>query len=431
MAKALTVKAIEAVKPGSARREIPDGLLVGLYLVCQPSGALSWAVRYRVAGIPKKLTLGTYPAINLASARQLAGQTLTAVAEGRDPSAEKKVARRVAREAPKDDVAAVVDLYIERYAKTNLRESSRKEAERLLKKEVVGAWRGRSIKSITRRDVVDLLDGIIDRGAAVTANRVLAAVRRLFNWSIDRGVIEVSPIAGMKAPTVERSRDRVLSDDELRRVLRAADRLGWPFGPFVHLLALTGQRLSEVGEMSWGEIDREKAVWVIPAHRAKNGVAHVVHLSPQALAVLDALPRIANGAKDSPLVFTTTGRTPVSGWSNAKDKINDLILAELREESDDAGNDPNDVRPLPDWRFHDLRRTMASGMARLGVQIHVVEKILNHVSGSFGGIVGVYQRHDFDAEKKAALLAWGRHVASLEAPAEANVIELRGRRDGQ
>lgn len=430
MAKALTVKAIEALKPGAARREIPDGLLVGLYLVCQPSGALSWAVRYRVAGIPKKLTLGTYPAINLASARQLAGQALTAVAEGRDPSAEKKVARRTAREAPRDDVAAIVDLYLERYAKVNLRESSRREAERLLKKEVVGAWRGRSIKSIIRRDVIDLLDGIIDRGAAVTANRVLAAVRRLFNWCIDRGVIEVSPIAGMKAPTVERSRDRVLSDDELRRVLQAADRLGWPFGPFVHLLALTGQRLSEVGEMKWEEIDRDKAVWVIPANRAKNGIAHSVHLSPQAIAVFDKLPRIKDGTKDSALVFTTTGRTPVSGWSNAKDKINGLILAKLKTEAGDAGNDPSDVRPLPDWRFHDLRRTMASGMARLGVQIHVVEKILNHVSGSFGGIVGVYQRHDFDAEKKAALLAWGRHVASLDSADGANVIELRGRRDG-
>ena len=178
---ALTVKGIESLKPRAFRQEIADGVVTGLYMIVQPSGAKSWAIRYRVNGKPKKHTIGSYPAVMLADARTLARQGIAAVANGRDPSAEKKQAKREAAEGIKDDVASVVDAYLERQAQKRLRKSSLRRVEGLLSNDVIAAWKGRSIKSITKRDVNDLLDAALDRGAKVTANRLLAVVRHFFN----------------------------------------------------------------------------------------------------------------------------------------------------------------------------------------------------------------------------------------------------------
>src|SRR5829696_5978562 len=195
MAKALTVKQIESLRADTARREVPDGLLAGLYLVVQPSGAKSWAVRYRTAGVPRKLTLGQWPGIDLGSARDLARRALVAVAEGRDPAGEKKSAKLSlvnAERASRDLVESVVAEFIERHVKANNRPSTAKEMIRLLNANVLPPWKGRRIQEITRRDVIDLLDRMIDRGAAVGANRTLAATRRMFNWAIERCIVEHS-----------------------------------------------------------------------------------------------------------------------------------------------------------------------------------------------------------------------------------------------
>lgn len=412
MAKPLTVKGIEALKPDSARREIPDGAMPSLYIVVQPSGAKSWAVRYRVNGIPKKYTLGGYPAVKLADARQLAAQAHTAVAEGRDPSAEKKQAKLEAAEGIKDSAESVIAEFLRRYAEPNQREGTYKETQRHLEKEAAVAWKGRSIKTITRRDVVDLLDAAVDRGAAVTANRLLAAVRRFFNWCVERGIVETSPVSGIKAPTAEQSRDRILDDEELALVWRAAENIGWPFGPFVQLLILTGQRRDEVAGMRWAELDITSSTWTIAKERTKNGKAHVVPLSPEAVAIIKALPRIKDGEADSPFVFTTTGKSAISGFSKAKAAL-DKAIAKLLNGDEEAAQDGDEAPSIEAWRLHDLRRTMASGMARHGVPVHVVEKLLNHTSGTFGGIVGVYQRHDFASEKREAANGWGTHVSGL------------------
>ncbi|WP_234050428.1 MULTISPECIES: site-specific integrase [unclassified Xanthobacter] len=422
MTKPLTVKGIEALKPADDRREIPDGLMPGLYLIVQPSGVMSWAIRYRHNGKPKKHTLGGYPAIKLADARALAGQALTAVAEGHDPSADKKQAKRDAATAIKDDIASVVQAFLERYAEPRLRDSSYSQTKRYLEKEAVVAWKGRSIKSITRRDVIELLDATVDRGAAISANRLLAALRRFFNWCVERGIVDASPVAGLKAPTAEQSRDRVLSDGELALVWKAADGFGWLFGRFVHILILTGQRRDEVAGMRWSELDLTNAIWTIPAERTKNGIAHVVPLSSEAVAILSGLPRKKDGNTDSPFVFTTTGKTPISGFSKAKVALDKAISKLMRQEAEAArtpandapeqGGEEEDAPSIANWRLHDLRRTMASGMARLGVPVHIVEKLLNHTSGTFAGIVSVYQRHDFATEKKEAAAAWGKHITS-------------------
>ena len=276
-------------------------------------------------------------------------------------------------------------------------------------REIVQPWRGRRLSQITRADIHDLLDGIVARGSPVTSNRTLAWLRRMCSWAIERGLIIANPFAGIKPPAAERARDRVLSDDELKAVWEAADALEPVYAGFIKLLILTGQRLREVSEMEWKEIDLNAKLWTLPAARAKNSIEHSIPLSDQAVDILRSLPRIAG----SEFVFTINGRNPIRGTHSVKRQIDTLVPY------------------IPPWVLHDIRRTVASGMARLGVNLPVIEKLLNHVSGSFAGIVGVYQRHSFADEKRAAMTAWARHVEGLVSGGEAgNVIEMkRGARE--
>ena len=195
----------------------------------------------------------------------------------------------------------------------------------------------------------------------------------------------------MKPLAKEVERDRVLTDRELAAVYRAAGEIGWGFGAMVQLLALTGQRRNEVAGMQWDELDLRAKTWTIPKERAKNAEGHIVPLSPQAVAIIEALPRIVG----SPYVFTTTGTSCISGFSKGKAELDAMVK-------------------LPAWRLHDLRRTVATGMAKLGVDLPVIERVLNHVSGSFAGIVGVYQKHKYQDEMRKALDAWAAHVAGLK-----------------
>ncbi|WP_060845803.1 tyrosine-type recombinase/integrase [Methylobacterium ajmalii] len=247
--------------------------------------------------------------------------------------------------------------------------------------------------------------------APIHANRTFAALRKMFGWAVERGILEASPAEGLKPPSPEIARDRVLSDVELAAVWRAAGEIGYPFGSFIQVLILTGQRRSEVLDAEWREISLDERMWTIPRQRAKNDRAHAVALSAPAVEILEALPRIG---KPSRFLFTTTGDTPFSGVSKASERLNRLA----------AGHMPAD-QPIEPWRLHDLRRTFASGCARLGVGVHVVEKALNHTSGTFGGIVGVYQHHDFAEERRTAMEVWGQHVQALIDKPVNNVIAIR------
>jgi len=398
----LTVKTVEAMRPGADRREIPDGHMPSLYLIVQPSGARSWAVRYRHHGQSRKHTLGSYPAIDLKAARALAGKALRAVAEGRDPGREKFLART----AKADSVDHVVEEFLERHVRRSNRPRTVQGTERLLRQHVLPHWRGRLMHEITRRDVLDILDRVVDGGAPIAANRVHAAVRKFFNWAVARDILAASPCAGVKPPTAERARDRVLSDVELRFVWQATDKLSGTFGPLVKLLALTGQRRDEVARMRWDELDLDARLWTLPAERTKNSKPHEIPLSNAALAALQNVPNIAG----SPFVFATNGgASPVSGYSDGKRRLDALLPADM-----------------PAWRLHDLRRTCASGLARLGINLPVIEKVLNHSSGSFAGIVGVYQKHSFADEKRQALEAWGNFVAALvEGKPASKVVRMR------
>jgi integrase len=392
MAQTLTTRTVETLKPGIERREIADRHLPGLYLVIQPSGAKSWAVRYRHQGRPRKHTIGGYPIFDLAKARAAAGAALRAVAEGRDPGREKAQTRaRSAGALSPDTIAAVAAQFIERHYERAGKHRAAVATRRQLDLHVLPRWRGRLAKDISRRDVIDLLDAVVDSGRPIAANRLLATVRKMFNWAVERDILPASPCTGVRPPSDERSRDRVLTDPELRNVWLAADQLGGSFGALVKLLALTGQRRDEVARMQWSEIDLEARLWLLPPERVKNGRAHEVPLGAAAIAVLKALPRIGDR-----FVLTTNGEAPASNYNRNKHRLDALLPADM-----------------PGWVLHDLRRTVASGMARIGINLPVIEKCLNHVSGSFGGIVSVYQRHNFADEKRRAFDAWGAFVTGL------------------
>jgi integrase len=428
MSNRLTAKAVENIKPGDVRREVPDGEIRGMYLVIQPSGAKSYVLRYRYAGKPRKLTIG--PAeMGLGEARKLAASARATIAAGRDPQGEKatsKIAAKEAAGAKRDSVEAVVAEFIERHVRRSNKPSTAKEYVRLLEKEIVEPWRGRRLSHVSRRDVNNLLDEIVDRGAPIAANRVLAILRKFCRWSVSREIIATSPCEGVIARSAETPRDRVLDDRELRLIWQAADALGWPYAAIIRLLILTGQRRGEVVGMRWDEVDFEKKLWSLPAARVKNKRPHALPLSSAAIDILKSLPRIEN---DAGLVFPARGRAataggenavPVSAHSKAKLRL-DHAIAELVDGDGSA--------PLAPWGLHDLRRSCATGLARHGVDLHVIERCLNHVSGSFGGIVAVYQKHKFEDGMRRAMDRWAVHVERLTSgvPA-ANVVDFAGAR---
>ena len=290
--------------------------------------------------------------------------------------------------SPALTLGETVPLFIQLYAKPKNR--GWRESERLLRK-FQGLF-AKPLTQVARSDVVRLLDEIVASGTPYRANRVLSALKKLMNWGLDRGMVEVNPIAGLKPPHRERSRELVLSDEDLASLVAGAETEGYPFGEAVKLLILTGQRRSEVAEMRWSEIDLEPAVWTIPASRAKNGQVHEVPLSIPAVSLLRSLPRFLA----SDWAFTTTGRGPISGFGRLKCRL-------------------HAATETADWRIHDLRRTVASGMARIGVEPHVIEKVLNHKSGIISGVAAIYNRYAYEKEKRIALNKWAEHITEISA----------------
>ena len=405
MAK-LTTKFVENVKPAAHRREIPDAGCRGLYLVVQPTGRKAWAVRYRFEGKPRKLTLDA--GLTLASARKAATDALHELERGNDPAALKfdaeAKAEKAATERERDTVQRLAEQFIEKYAKRKTRPSSWRQAEHVFNNIVLPAWRGRVVHDIQRRDIRELVENVaVDR--PVMANRALAHLSRFFNWLCEQDIVAASPCAGVKPPAKENARDRVLSDDEIKALWHACDAIGGAVSPVVKLLLLTGQRCGEVVGMRRSEISGD--VWTLSPARTKNKERHEVPLSGRALAIIEAMPAI-----DEDFVFTSSKTKRLGNMSHAKAAL-------------DAS-----MKPKQPWVLHDLRRTAASGMAALGIKLPVIEKVLNHKSGSFRGIVGVYQRHEYAAEKRDALQRWANHVEGLVSgkAADDKVVPMTARR---
>lgn len=380
MRKALNAKAIEAFKPQVKRYEVHDLLCPGFSLRVYPTGRKVFTVKYRYGLKQRRFPLGVYPRLSLGQAREKALEALRLVDSGIDPAARRRqLGMRV---------EGICDDFIRQYARP--RNRSWKEAERILQREFVAVHGQRDIREIRRSDILELMDGAIERGAAYQANRIHSNLRKLFNWCVERGIVEASPVLGIKPPTREQARDRVLDDDEIRAVLSACANEPYPYRQFVPLLVATAQRRGEVSKMQWSEVDLDAKIWVISAELSKNGKPHVVPLNDFALRLLGEIPRFL----DCDLVFTTTRRAPISGFSKA--------IRHIHAQSKTS-----------EWRFHDLRRTAASGMARAGVAPHVVEKVLNHISGTISGVAAVYNRYGYDAERRDALDKWGNFLDGL------------------
>lgn len=405
----LTAPSVDKMQPTDRRQEIPDSLCTGLYLVVQPTGKKAWQVRYRTSGTHRRMTLGAYPVLSLADARQRARDALAAAAEGRDPAEEVRAAKAPKPEDDRDKVRTLFNTYAKRHL-ANLKSGD--VVKRELDRFMVSAWGDRNIQDIAKRDVIDLLDEIADSGRVVTANRIRAYVNKFFGWCVERDVIAQSPAMGVKPAAKEASRDRILNDDEVRWLWAACEAEGFPWGPLGKFLLLTGQRLNEAAQMTDQEVRGD--LWHLAADRTKNGRAHDVPLSDAAREVLKTMDRVKGSAG---YIFTTTGRSPVSGFFKAR-----ATLAEAMEQI--AAKERGEPVDIPRWTFHDLRRTAATGMARLGIPVRVTEAVLNHVSGTGGGIVAVYQRHDYADEKRAALEAWARYVLQLVEGKADNVVSI-------
>ena len=441
MAKSLTAAAVKNYRPGKGRREIPDGGCPGLYLVIQPSGHRSWAMRFRrPIGKPAKFTLGpidlsgkeaeSEPVLDspltLASARRLAAEIHRQRALGRDVVADYAASRRRQKSEhetrAKSTFAAAARDFIDEYASKKTRRW--RETARLLglaypvsggepsliRGGLCERWSDKPITEVDGHDVHALVDetrrsgapGLERRSDGPTEARarvMLAVLSKMFSWLVQHRRVSQNPCKDVHRPDASRPRDRVLTGAEIVKFWRATDTERKEFSALFKLLLLTGCRLNEVAGMTRGELSENGDTWNIPGARTKNKRPHVVPLAPLARDILATVP----GSNE--LVFTTTGKAQISGWSKIKVRLDDAMK-------------------IPPWRFHDLRRTAATGMAEIGIAPHIVEAALNHISGARAGVAGTYNRAAYSAEKKSALERWAAHVQGVIAGKPPNVVGL-------
>lgn len=425
----LTATAIQAAAKRAAaaggREELADTAQPGLRLRLAPSGRGTWVLGCRDrTGAARRFTLGAWPALGIAEAREAARALRAKVRGGADPLKERRAAAEAARAQKARDRLTlgtlVEDWQRERLAPhRSLRYSA--EAVRALRVAFAAEW-SRPAEGLDRATVRRVLDGIArkrpaEKGNATDRNAIAARTgaygRACFGWAVKHEKVPANPFEALPDRPAAPSRERVLSDSELAEVWRAAEAAGGAFGRMVKLLILTGQRREEVAGVAWEELAPDLTLWTIPGRRTKNGAPQTVPLPPGARDVLAGLPR------GTGLVFPSAQGTPFSAWSKAKARL-DKAIADARG---------GDAEPMPPWTLHDLRRTLATGLQRLGVRLEVTEAVLNHVSGTRAGIVGVYQRHTWGPEKRAALDAWAAHLQAVLDGAEGagggKVVALR------
>ncbi|MBF0355393.1 MAG: tyrosine-type recombinase/integrase [Alphaproteobacteria bacterium] len=394
-----------------------DGAVKGFGLKVTPAGRKIYIFQYRIGGrgsATRRYTIGEHGPWTPDKARvraedlgRLISKNIDPLSQEREELATKK-ALAIESERSKDRSFSV---FAERYIKRRVAGlDSGKQIESTLRKRFMTAWEGYDIAKITREDVGKVLDKIVDEGKPSAAWNALRAVRPLFNYALERGLIAVNPASRIRPDVIEASRDRVLTDKELVEIWQATSEMAYPFGSMVRLLMLTGQRRNEVAEMQWAELDLAAGLWTIPGERTKNEKGHIIHLSPQSLKIMGDLPKLSEK-----FVFSTNGEAPVSGFSKAKDRLDGLIAK--------ARNIASIEGAMPDWTLHDLRRTLATGLADMGIAPYIAEKILNHNPKALGGVAGIYNRHEYLAERKAAIEAWGRRIEGIvEGTGGSNVL---------
>ncbi len=412
----LTVRGLDALKPKAERYEVWEAGRTGLGVRVSPAGRKSWVFMYRFNGKARRMGLGTYPAVGLASARVKHAKAKELLTKGDDPGALHVEKQRAERQA--ETVADLAAEYLEKWAKPRKRSAA--EDERILNKDVLPAWGKRKAKDIRRRDVILLLDEIVERGSPIQANRTLAVVRRMFNFAIGRDILDATPVAMVRAPAKENQRDRILSADEIKTFWNGLDE-----APMSHAVKLalklelvTAQRKGELIGATLPEFDFDEKVWTIPATHSKNGKAHRVPLSPLALELIQEAQadKADNTEGDEPIwLFPSPhGDSPIKPTA-----VNHALRKALRPS--EKGKAP--AIKLENVTPHDLRRSAASGMASLGIARLTISKILNHVETS---ITSIYDRYSYDAEKRHALETWAGHLEGIlsDEPRADNVVAL-------
>ncbi len=395
-------------KPPPAMVELWDTLLPAFGVRLHSGGRRTFFVMGRFRGKQRRYKIGIYPATSLAEARSRARDLLQDLARGRDPKKREALERREEQRRQANNFAAVAEAFLEEYVRAKqLRSAANIESQ--ITHVLIPAWGDRPIADITRADIKELLrttrrkkgKGQNRRGGPTAANRLLATISKLFNWALDEEIVQTSPAVRLTPPAPEVERDRILGDDEIKAIWNAAGKMGFPFGSMIKLLFLTGQRRSEVARMCWSEVDVDAAAWTIPGARAKSGRGHLVPLSPAALKILGEAPETGE------YVFSSgrAGDRPVSGFSRAKRRC--TRLSGLVE----------------DWRLHDIRRSVATGLRSLGFDRLTVSKILNHAES---GVTRIYDRFADDAGKRRALDEWAMHVEAVVSGelAPSNVVEM-------
>jgi integrase len=426
----LTQIAVDRLKPPTAGRvEYWDTVLpaFGLRIAAARAGQpprKTWMCSYRVAGKKVRETIGTAATIpRVEDARALARASMQKAQAGVHPVTERRRAAAIAAAGPGQALSAAIDRYLERYAIKRMRPDYFKETKRTLDRDVKPVLGERAIGGITRGEIRELLEAIVDRGAPSHANHCFAYLRAMLTWAVSNDLIAANPCTGLQTPAPKVARDRALDDVEIALFWQGCDDLGWPFGQMFKLLLLTAQRRDELAEARWGELDLHKALWTLPRERSKNDRAHLIHLPPVAIEILRSLPRIGTDG----YVFTTTGKTPVAGFSHATPRLQSAMLKRHKADLIAAGRGEEAGRAVvPHFTLHDLRRTAATGMAGLGIAPHVVDRILNHTGGTISGVAAVYNRFEYLAERQAALLLWARHIETLVEPS--NVVTLAAAR---
>lgn len=388
MRKKLTEISVSKLTPLPDKRlEVFDTLTPGLCLRVTERGKKSWTVVYRVAGrgeggnrgTLRRMTLGAYPLIDLKGARERAREAIELADRGKDPASKRETELL---ETAQQIFEVNLEKFIELHAKAHT--VKWQDTERLLNTYVLPVWKGRSINTIDRASAHHLLDEIEMKKGAGTAREVRKHITKFFNWAVDRGLLSASPVAGMRRPELGyKPRERVLEMEELRAIWAASDDMGYPFGSLVKLLLLTAQRRAEIANLSRDWLLPEQQAFEVPASMYKTDRPQVVPLSAPALSIVTEMPNWNAGGY---LLSTTGGTRPISGFSKAKARIDRLSGIE-------------------NWTFHDLRRSAATHMARLGVPQEHIERVLGH---AIEGVAGTYNRYSYLPQKREALDTWGR-----------------------
>jgi integrase len=436
----LTERKVEQLSPEPGRKDrlVFDDAQRGLAVRVTASGGRTYLCQYTMHGHKWRVPLGSCSAVSLAKAREAAASVMGDVAKGRNPAAERKAAAAAER-ARRARNRLTLRVLIEDWKRVHLaarRPSYAAEAVRALHyafadylddpaEDLDRANIVRALEALTRRRRRRNGEAMGKRSGAAMTGRTAAYGRAAFAWAVKRGSVSANPFATLPVAKGATKRERVLSDTEVAEIWRAAGEASAPFGSIIRLLILTGQRRGEVAGMAWSELSDDLTIWSLPAERTKNGTAHNLPLSAPARSLLkpfmseDPTKRHTNDQ----LVFPGVTGTPFAGWSKAKIALDEAIMAARAKAAKRGGKVP---APLIPWNVHDLRRTVATGLQKLGVRLEVTEAVLNHISGSRGGIAGVYQRHDWAAEKRAALDSWGAHVSALigGGTAASNIVTL-------